>query len=287
MSLPPNIANHVRSYLTGPEVDLQTVSAKQIRKKLATIFPDLDIKALRSEIDEISIPIFHEIKESVEGDAKPAPHETSVNPSNPPQQAIKQDHKPDIKPTTSLPPLALPPRGTPGVVKTGDSHEAKPTIPKAAPQAPASTTPRSAKSTSGKSKKRKSAAYVDTDDEEGSSSTASKKNGSAKKPRPPREGEGPGSNRGIHVELNCSPALSDIIGVPVCSRPQVVKKLWEYIKANSLQNPQDKRQILCDEALKKVFNQNSVHMFTMNKLLASHLFKPEEVVQPPPPPPQL
>ncbi|KAA1110270.1 hypothetical protein PGT21_016477 [Puccinia graminis f. sp. tritici] len=50
-----------------------------------------NIKALRSEIDEISIPIFHEIKESVEGDVKPAPHETSVNPSNPPQQVIKQD----------------------------------------------------------------------------------------------------------------------------------------------------------------------------------------------------
>jgi hypothetical protein len=62
MTLPPNLSYHVRSYLTGTEVDLQTVSAKQIRKKLATIFPDLDIKALRSEIDEISIPIFHEVR---------------------------------------------------------------------------------------------------------------------------------------------------------------------------------------------------------------------------------
>ncbi|OAV87882.1 hypothetical protein PTTG_06772 [Puccinia triticina 1-1 BBBD Race 1] len=284
MSLPPNLANHVRSYLTSPEVDLQTVSAKQIRKKLATIFPDLDIKALRSEIDEISIPIFHEIKENVEGDVKPPPQEPSVNPAPPtnsfnhPQPPIKQD----IKPTTSFPPLALPPRGTPGVVKTGNPQPVKPVVQKPAQQPPTATIPRAAKSTATKSKKRKSAAYVDTDDEDGSPSTGGKKTGGEKKPRVPREGEGPGSNKGIHLELNCSPALSDVIGVPMCSRPQVVKKIWEYIKAKELQNPKDRRQILCDDALKKVFNTNSVNMFTMNKLLADHLWKPEEVLQPPP-----
>lgn len=43
-----------------------------------------------------------------------------------------------------------------------------------------------------------------------------------------------------------------------------MKKLWQYIKANGLQKPDDKRQIICDDALKRVFNVNSVNMFTMN-----------------------
>jgi len=44
------------------------------------------------------------------------------------------------------------------------------------------------------------------------------------------------------------------------SRPQVVKKIWEYVKERNLQNPDDKRQIMCDEKLQAVFKQDSVHM---------------------------
>lgn len=60
------------------------------------------------------------------------------------------------------------------------------------------------------------------------------------------------------------------------SRPQVVKKIWEYIKANDLQDPSDKRQILCDEKLQSVFKTDKVHMFTMNKLLGKQLYDIEE-----------
>jgi len=45
-----------------------------------------------------------------------------------------------------------------------------------------------------------------------------------------------------------------------------VKKLWEYIKSNELQNPSNKTEILCDEKLKALFNVDKVHMFTMNKV---------------------
>lgn len=50
------------------------------------------------------------------------------------------------------------------------------------------------------------------------------------------------------------------------SRPQTVKKIWEYVKERDLQNPDDKRQIICDEPMKAVFKQESVHMFTMVSL---------------------
>jgi upstream activation factor subunit UAF30 len=60
------------------------------------------------------------------------------------------------------------------------------------------------------------------------------------------------------------------------SRPQVVKKLWEHIKANDLQDPSDKRQIRCDEALHAVFGQSKVNMFSMNKLIGNHLYPVDE-----------
>jgi upstream activation factor subunit UAF30 len=60
------------------------------------------------------------------------------------------------------------------------------------------------------------------------------------------------------------------------SRPQVVKKIWEHIKANDLQDPSDKRQIRCDEPMQAVFKQDKVHMFTMNKLLGKQLYDVEE-----------
>ena len=46
----------------------------------------------------------------------------------------------------------------------------------------------------------------------------------------------------------------------------VVKKLWDYIKSNDLQNPDNRREILCDDKLRALFNADKVHMFTMNKV---------------------
>ena len=63
---------------------------------------------------------------------------------------------------------------------------------------------------------------------------------------------------------------------PQLPRPQVVKKLWEHIKANELQDPSDKRQILCDEKMYAVFKQAKVDMFQMNKLVGNHLYPVEE-----------
>jgi hypothetical protein len=45
-----------------------------------------------------------------------------------------------------------------------------------------------------------------------------------------------------------------------------VKKLWDYIKSNELQNPAKKQEIICDGKLRALFNVDRVHMFTMNKV---------------------
>lgn len=81
---------------------------------------------------------------------------------------------------------------------------------------------------------------------------------------------------GFQKPFNLSHHLALLCGESVLSRPQVVKKLWEHIKANDLQDPNDKRQILCDDMMQAVFKQNKVDMFQMNKLIGNHLYPVEE-----------
>ena len=47
--------------------------------------------------------------------------------------------------------------------------------------------------------------------------------------------------------------------------------MWDYIKKNKLQNPENKREILADAKLEPIFGKKKVTMFEMNKLLAAHL----------------
>lgn len=59
-----------------------------------------------------------------------------------------------------------------------------------------------------------------------------------------------------------SDTLSAFVNETKLSRPQTVKRIWEYIKANNLQDPSDKRYILCDDKMKTVFHTDKLHMFT-------------------------
>ncbi|OAQ59370.1 SWIB/MDM2 domain-containing protein [Pochonia chlamydosporia 170] len=77
---------------------------------------------------------------------------------------------------------------------------------------------------------------------------------------------------GFQKPFNLSSTLSEICGETQLSRPQVVKRLWEHIKANDLQDPADKRQIRCDAKMQAVFKQARVDMFKMNKEIGNHLY---------------
>ena len=78
-------------------------------------------------------------------------------------------------------------------------------------------------------------------------------------------------NSALSKPLNLSPELEAVIGKGPMPRTEVVKKLWEYIKKNDLQNPANKRNILADEKLKVVFGKGEVTMFEMTKLVSAHL----------------
>ena len=63
-----------------------------------------------------------------------------------------------------------------------------------------------------------------------------------------------------------SSELSEVIGTGPMPRTQVTKKLWDYIKKHKRQDPENKRNIIPDEKLTKVFgSKNAINMFEMTK----------------------
>ena len=71
--------------------------------------------------------------------------------------------------------------------------------------------------------------------------------------------------------LQPSLALAAVIGPEAVSRPQVVKKLWDYIKANNLQDAANKRNINADAKLLAVFGKPQVTMFELAGIVGKHL----------------
>ncbi|WP_423458088.1 DNA topoisomerase III [Ottowia sp. VDI28] len=71
--------------------------------------------------------------------------------------------------------------------------------------------------------------------------------------------------------LKPSPALAAVIGEGPFGRGEVVKLLWDYIKAHNLQDPKDKRTILADAKLRPVFGGDSVGMFKLAGIAGEHL----------------
>ena len=67
-------------------------------------------------------------------------------------------------------------------------------------------------------------------------------------------------------------ALSLIVGSKPLARGPLTKKLWEYIKANKLQDAKKRTMINADDALKVIFNgKKQVSMFEMTKLVSKHV----------------
>ena len=69
-----------------------------------------------------------------------------------------------------------------------------------------------------------------------------------------------------------SPALQAIVNEKEISHPEMIKRVWDYIKSKNLQNPKNKRQIIPDAALAKVLGtKEPVDMMKLSRLLGKHL----------------
>ena len=80
------------------------------------------------------------------------------------------------------------------------------------------------------------------------------------------------ANPALMKLLQPSAELAAVVGSSPLPRTEVVSKVWDYIKAHNLQNPENKREILADDKLQAIFEGKSkVSMFEMNKYFAQHL----------------
>lgn len=74
------------------------------------------------------------------------------------------------------------------------------------------------------------------------------------------------------VKLNPTAALAAVIGAKAITRPQAVKKVWAYIKANDCQDTKNKRMINADNKLQPLFGKKKqISMFELAKLISKNL----------------
>ena len=86
--------------------------------------------------------------------------------------------------------------------------------------------------------------------------------------------KGGAANSAFMAPLQPDEALAAVVGKEPLPRTEVTKKIWEYIRANNLQDPNDKRTIRADAKLKAIFDgKDSVTMFELTKLVNAHLKK--------------
>ena len=71
--------------------------------------------------------------------------------------------------------------------------------------------------------------------------------------------------------LKPSDALAAVIGTEQVAWPQVIKKPWDYIKAQNLQDATNKRSINADAKLLAVFGKPQVTMFELVGIVGKHL----------------
>jgi upstream activation factor subunit UAF30 len=79
------------------------------------------------------------------------------------------------------------------------------------------------------------------------------------------------ANPALQKPLQPSEELAAVVGPDPLPRGQAVSKVWDYIKRQNLQNPENRREILADDRLRPIFGKDKVTMFEMNKHLAQHL----------------
>jgi upstream activation factor subunit UAF30 len=79
-------------------------------------------------------------------------------------------------------------------------------------------------------------------------------------------------NAAFMAALNPSPALAEVIGSKPVPRTDMIKKIWDYIKKNNLQDKTNKRMINADAKLKTLFaGKSQVSMFDLAKIVSQNV----------------
>lgn len=79
-------------------------------------------------------------------------------------------------------------------------------------------------------------------------------------------------NAAFMAALTPSASLGAVVGTKPLPRTQIIKKIWDYIKKNGLQDKKNRRMINADEKLKVVFGgKGQVSMFELAKIVSKHV----------------
>ncbi|GAA5944205.1 uncharacterized protein JCM15063_000179 [Sporobolomyces koalae] len=250
------------------QADKEAVSAKAVRKALQEKYPELDVKTHKKAIDELTMSIFFKEVQNPQDVAEPPQASAAREPKMPKLHKIKKEGSPtsaEVPASSPVVPLAKKP-----VKREREETDEEMARRLQEEMNGMSSTGRATRNggaatrkVKAKPRKKKSKSTV-SDDESG-------EDGAPKKKRKV-------SNTGFNKPHLLSPEMSEVCGKQVLSRPGVTKAMWAYIKANGLQDPNKKTDILPDETLKRVLPFERINSFTMAKHISAHLypFDPEE-----------
>lgn len=80
------------------------------------------------------------------------------------------------------------------------------------------------------------------------------------------------TNAGLMQPLEISSDLTAVIGKGPFPRTEIIKKIWDYIKKNDLQDKENRRMINADDKLKVVFaGKEQISMFELAKVINNHV----------------
>jgi chromatin remodeling complex protein RSC6 len=92
-----------------------------------------------------------------------------------------------------------------------------------------------------------------------------------KKAAAPKKKSARKPNAAFMAPLTASPALAEVIGSKPLPRTEIVKKIWDYIRKNNLQDKKNRRMINADTKLKPLFGKDQISMFELAKVVNKHV----------------
>lgn len=99
----------------------------------------------------------------------------------------------------------------------------------------------------------------------GAKSAAVKKGGAKKSARKP--------NAAFMAPLTPDSSLAGVVGSKPLPRTEIVKKVWDHIKKNGLQDQKNKRMINADDKLRPLFGKDQISMFELASIVNQHIQK--------------
>jgi len=257
------------------DADLDNTSAKKVRLELQEKL-DCDLTDRKKEVDQLVMEVIDEQTQEDDEDGEDE-EEEDEDESDSEEESPKKKKKPVSRKR------AVSESGSEYSPDGSEDEDEVPSDGGGSDYEPDEPVGRVGRGKAGKKKSRR-----DSDDESSGEEWGGRKKSSKKgrkrrdssddddsdyeKPKAKRSNKaGGGKGNGYTAPVKLSSELADIVGGDEMPRHEVVKRMWQYIKDNKLQDPKNKQFIKCDEKLSKVVPTKKFRGFGMAKYLKDHM----------------